>query len=97
MQESYRTSNIVFGSLIFLTLFSWLLGWPEVSSEITADSSRKIDHNIIFFILLGIAIIKVQLIGDYFMHLSSVTGLWRWVISFWVLITGSLISITFIF
>ena len=41
------------------------------------------------------ALIKGQLIGDYFMGLRSVSGIWRWVILLWLFIPGGLIATAF--
>ncbi len=92
MEKSYRINNIIFTTLILLTLFTWLLGQVDIVGDIT----KKIDGKIFFLILLTIAVIKVQLIGDFFMHLNSVKGFWRWIITLWVILTGSFIAIAFL-
>lgn len=45
--------------------------------------------------VLGLALIKGQLIADYFMGLRSVSGIWRWVILLWLFILGGLITTAF--
>jgi len=92
MEKSYRTNNIIFITLISLTLFTWLMG----QVDIVGDISEKIDGKTFFLILLTIAIIKVQLIGDFFMHLNTVSGFWRWIITLWVMLTGGFIAIAFL-
>lgn len=92
MEKSYRTNNVIFTTLILLTLFTWLLGQTDVAGNI----SEKIDGNTFFLILLIIAVIKVQLIGDFFMHLNTVSGFWRWIITLWVMLTGGFIAIAFL-
>ena len=92
MEKSYRTNNIVFTTLVLLTLFTWLLG----QTDIVGNISEKIDGKIFFLILLTIAVIKVQLIGDFFMHLNTVSGFWRWIITLWVMLTGGFIAIAFL-
>ncbi|HIE55841.1 MAG TPA: hypothetical protein EYP90_11805, partial [Chromatiaceae bacterium] len=47
------------------------------------------------FLVFGIALLKGQLIGDYFMGLKMVAGPWRWVIFTWLLLVGVLISWAF--
>jgi len=91
MLKSYRTNNIVFGSLIFLTLFTWLIGKQDITDLLIGPLSWKTS----FTILLVTAVIKIQLIGDFFMHLRSVNGFWRWIITLWVVFTGSLITAAF--
>ncbi|RDH85638.1 MAG: hypothetical protein DIZ80_01530 [endosymbiont of Galathealinum brachiosum] len=93
MGKSYRTNNIIFTTLLLLTLFTWLLG----QTDIVGDISEKIDGKTFFLILLTIAVIKVQLIGDFFMHLNTVSGFWRWIITLWVILTGGFIAIAFLF
>jgi len=92
MEKSYRTNNIIFTTLILLTLFTWILG----QTDIVGDISEKINGKVFFLILLSIAIIKVQLIGDFFMHLNTVSGFWRWIITLWVMLTGGFIAIAFL-
>ena len=93
MEKCYRINNIIFTALISMTLFTWLMGQAELVGDIT----EKLDTKVIFTILLTVAIIKVQLIGDYFMHLNSVKGFWRWIITLWVTLTSGFIAIAFLF
>ena len=92
MEKSYRINTIIFTTLIFLTLFTWLMGQTELVGDIT----EQLDGKTIFLILLTMAVIKVQLIGDFFMHLNSVKGFWRWIITLWVVLTGGFIAIAFL-
>lgn len=92
MEKSYRTNNIIFTTLVLLTLFTWILG----QTNLVGDISDKFDGKMFFLILLTIAIIKVQLIGDFFMHLNTVSGFWRWIITLWVMLTGGFIAIAFL-
>lgn len=92
MEKSYRTNNIIFTTLVLLTLFTWILGQTNIVGDIT----DKFDGKMFFLILLTIAIIKVQLIGDFFMHLNTVSGFWRWIITLWVMLTGGFIAIAFL-
>ncbi len=45
--------------------------------------------------VLGLALLKGQLVGDYFMGLKAVRGPWRWVVALWLLLPGALIGIAF--
>ena len=45
--------------------------------------------------VLGLSLFKGQLIGDYYMGLKWVSGVWRWLVVGWLLIPGSLISWAF--
>jgi cytochrome c oxidase subunit IV len=47
-------------------------------------------------LVLGFAVLKGQLIGDYYMGLRWVSGLWRWVIALWLVIPGALITTAFV-
>lgn len=42
--------------------------------------------------VLVLALLKGQLIGDYFMGLKGIRGPWRWVITIWLLLVGVLIA-----
>lgn len=46
--------------------------------------------------VLGLALIKGQMVGDYFMGLKGVRGPWRWAIALWLLVPGALIGVAFI-
>lgn len=46
--------------------------------------------------VLGLALLKGQLVGDFFMGLKGIRGLWRWVISLWLLLVGALIASAFL-
>lgn len=45
--------------------------------------------------VLGIALIKGQMVGDYFMGLKGLRGPWRWVIFLWLFVPGALIAAAF--
>jgi len=47
-------------------------------------------------LVLGFAMLKGQLIGDYYMGLRWTTGLWRWAIVLWLVIPGALITTAFV-
>ncbi len=46
-------------------------------------------------VVLAFALIKGQLVGDYFMGLKGIRGAWRWVILVWLLLPGGLIALAF--
>lgn len=46
-------------------------------------------------LVLAFALIKGQLVGDYFMGLKGIRGAWRWVILVWLLLPGGLITLAF--
>lgn len=47
-------------------------------------------------LVLGFAVLKGQLIGDFCMGLRWVRGPWRWVIVLWLVIPGALITTAFL-
>ena len=47
-------------------------------------------------LVLGFALIKGQMVGDFFMGLKGIRGLWRWVIALWLFLPGALIATAFI-
>jgi hypothetical protein len=46
--------------------------------------------------VLALALIKGQLLGDYFMGLKGLRGPWRWVIVLWLFVPGALITLAFV-
>jgi heme/copper-type cytochrome/quinol oxidase subunit 4 len=46
-------------------------------------------------IVLALALIKGQMLGDYFMELKGLKGPWRWVILLWLFVPGVLIAAAF--
>lgn len=79
-----RPCSIVFVILITLTVVTWQIGQMGLSGIDVAMT------------VLGFALIKGALIGDYYMGLRGINGLWRWVINIWLIIPGSLIAWAFI-
>ncbi|RTZ74368.1 MAG: O-succinylhomoserine sulfhydrylase [Gammaproteobacteria bacterium] len=78
-----RPCTWVYLFLLSLTFVTWFIGVNNLSGRAFA------------FTVLGFALIKGQLIGDYFMGLKQVAGPWRWVIFVWLLLIGSLITAAF--
>ncbi|HSO79213.1 MAG: cytochrome C oxidase subunit IV family protein [Chromatiaceae bacterium] len=46
-------------------------------------------------LVLGIALVKGHLVGDFFMGLHGLRGPWRWVILIWLTLLGGLITLAF--
>jgi hypothetical protein len=46
--------------------------------------------------VLFFALFKGLLIGDYYMGLKGVHGIWRWVIITWLAVPGSMITWAFV-
>ncbi|WP_456380511.1 cytochrome C oxidase subunit IV family protein [Thiolapillus sp.] len=78
-----RPCTWAFLLLMGLTLVTWFIGMKQLSGLQ------------ISLIVLGIALLKGQLIGDYFMGLGQVSGFWRWAVAIWLLLIGSMISYAF--
>lgn len=88
MNEQTKTTSIGFVSVIYallvsLTLVTWFMGQSGLQGLSLS------------MLVLAIALFKAQLVGDYFMQLKPLRGIWRWVVSLWLLIPGSLIAIAF--
>lgn len=88
MNEQTKTTSIGFVSVIYallvsLTLVTWFMGQSGLQGLSLS------------MLVLAIALFKAQLVGDYFMQLKPLRGIWRWVVSLWLLIPGSLIAVAF--
>ena len=46
--------------------------------------------------VLAFALLKGQMVGDYFMGLKRLRGFWRWPVSLWLFLPGGLISVAFL-
>ena len=79
-----RPCTWVYLLLMFLTVVTWAIGQAGLSGLN------------ISLLVLAMALIKGQLIGDYYMGLKTVRGFWRWIIVLWLLIPGALITTAFI-
>jgi hypothetical protein len=62
---------------------SWMIGKTGISGLHVA------------ILVLLMALLKGLLIGDYFMGLRGIRGLWRWPIIIWLCVPGSLITWAF--
>ena len=78
-----RPCTWVYVILLSLTFITWFVGVNHLSGRFFA------------FLVFGFALLKGQLIGDYFMGLKRVAGPWRWVISLWLVLVGTLITTAF--
>ena len=83
--KSIRPCTQIYLLLIALTLVTYAVGEAGPG---TLNSS---------LLVLGIALIKGELVGGWFMGLRGLQGLWRWPVLIWLLIPGSIISLTFIY
>ena len=79
-----RPCTLVYLVMMTLTLVTWFIG-----------ASVEASLNLSLMVLL-FALIKGQMVGDFFMGLKNVQGIWRWVVSIWLLIPGALIATAFI-
>lgn len=78
-----RPCTWIYLLLMLLTLFTWLVG-------VSGQSGFGVS-----MLVLGLSLLKGQLIGDDYMGLRQVTSFWRWVIVIWLLLPGSLIGLAF--
>ena len=79
-----RPCTLGYVVLMALTVTTWLLGKTGVAGLNIALP------------VLAFALFKGLLIGDYYMGLKGVHGLWRWAIIIWLAVPGSLITWAFI-
>lgn len=87
MQIAMRPCTRVYLLLVVLTVVTFAIGHFDLLS-----GGRAL---VLSLLVLGFALIKGQLIGDFFMGLKGVRGPWRFVILLWLLIPGTLITIAF--
>ena len=78
-----RPCSVVYAALVLLTCITWALGKIGIQGLPVA-----------LFVLFA-ALVKGQLIGDWFMELRHRAGIWRWVIVLWLAIPGALIATAF--
>lgn len=83
-QRLLRPCSWIYVFLILLTAITWAIG--RAGLEGLAPS----------LLVLGFALLKGQLIGDYFMGLRRVRGIWRWVIVIWLVLLGGLLTTAFL-
>ena len=78
-----RPCTVVYLVMMGMTLFTWYVG-------VSGFSGLPVS-----LLVLGLSLIKGQLIGDYYMGLKWVSSAWRWLITGWLLLPGILISLAF--
>jgi VIT1/CCC1 family predicted Fe2+/Mn2+ transporter len=78
-----KVATISYLVLVLLTLTTYIIGESGHSGYVISMA------------VLFIAMIKGALVGDYFMQLKGITGLWRWPVMIWLMIPGGLIAIAF--
>ena len=78
-----RPCTVVYLVLVVLTGVTWLVGHLGLSGLSVSLP------------ILALALLKGQLVGDFFMGLKGVHGLWRWVVTLWLLVPGVAITIAF--
>ena len=83
-RQLVRPCTLVYLGLVLLTGVTWAIGRFELGGLPVS------------MLVLAIALLKGHLIGDWFMGLRSVRGLWRWVVVIWLLIPGGLITFAFV-
>ncbi|MCB1722885.1 MAG: cytochrome C oxidase subunit IV family protein [Gammaproteobacteria bacterium] len=79
-----RPCTLVYALLIGLTCVTWMIGRSGVGGPGVS------------LLVLGFALLKGHLIGDWFMGLRDVRGIWRWVVAIWLLVPGGLIALAFL-
>jgi len=83
-RQLIRPCTSVYALLVLLTLVTWGIGRIGLTGLPVA------------LLVLGFALLKGHLIGDWFMGLHGVRGIWRWVVVIWLLIPGGLITLAFV-
>ena len=78
-----RPCTFVWVTMMGLTLATYIIGEAGVTGLPIALT------------VLGFALVKGQMVGDYFMGLKRLRGFWRWPVSLWLFIPGGLITAAF--
>lgn len=78
-----RPCTFVYLALVGLTLVTWGIGQAGGHGLAVALS------------VLGLALFKGHLVGDWFMGLRGLRGIWRWVVIIWLFVPGGLIAVAF--
>ena len=79
-----RPCTAVYLVMVALTLATFLIG-AAGASGLGAS-----------LLVLAFALIKGELLGDFFMGLKGLRGPWRWVIFLWLFVPGALITTAFV-
>ena len=84
MSSYIRPCTLVYLMMVTLTVVTWYIGsMAETSLELS-------------LLVLLFALVKGQMVGDYFMGLRVLKGIWRWVIFIWLFVPGALITTAFV-
>ena len=83
-RQRIRTCTWVYAGLMLLTVLTWGVGRSGLSGL-----------GLALFVLF-LALLKGHLVGDWFMGLRGVRGIWRWAVVVWLLLPGSLITVAFV-
>jgi hypothetical protein len=76
-----RPCTLIYLLLVGLTLLSWMVGTAGLHGLGAS------------LLVLGVALIKGQLVGDWFMGLRRVRG--RWAVAIWLFVPGVLVGTAF--
>jgi cytochrome c oxidase subunit 4 len=79
-----RSSTIVWLALLFLTLITYAIG------------EAKLGGWGVMLMVLGTAVIKVQMVSDHFMGLRRTRWLWRGIVLGWLLLVAGLVTIAYL-
>ena len=80
----WRPATLVYAAMVALTLVTWAIGLSGASGLGVS------------LLVLSLALLKGQMVGDWFIGLHPLRSIWRWVIALWLLVPGTLIAIAFI-
>ena len=83
-RQLVRPCTLAYGLLVMLTGVTWGIGRAGPGGPGLT------------LLVLGFALFKGHLIGDWFMGLHGVRGIWRWVVIIWLAIPGGLITLAFV-
>jgi len=83
-RQLIRPCTLVYLVLVLLTGVTWAVGTAGLGGLPVS------------LLVLAFALLKGQMIGDWFMGLRGVRGIWRWVVAIWLLIPGGLVSLAFV-
>lgn len=78
-----RPCTRVYLVLMTLTLITFLIG------------QAGLEGLGVSLLVLGLALLKGHLVGDFFMGLKGLRGPWRWVVLLWLILPGGLITLAF--
>ena len=79
-----RACTWVWLIMMLLTFTTYLIGKAGIGG-LTASMT-----------VMGFALLKGQMLGDYFMGLRRLKGFWRWPVSLWLFLPGGLIGVAFL-